>query len=100
MALTIKAYLAKEAGSQPEIRRFGVPPDVTSFNLVRQRVKEAFPSLHNKDFSLQWTGESFFKIANIYILQLYHYHQPQLNILVLFKDIVVNWLLSDKYMYL
>ncbi|XP_046369927.2 uncharacterized protein LOC124144530 [Haliotis rufescens] len=55
MALTIKAYLAKEAGSQPEIRRFGVPPDVTSFNLVRQRVKEAFPSLHNKDFSLQWT---------------------------------------------
>ncbi|XP_067660494.1 sequestosome-1-like [Haliotis asinina] len=55
MALTIKGYLSKGPGSQPEIRRFGVPPDVTSFNLVRQRIKEAFPYLLNKDFSLQWT---------------------------------------------
>ncbi|XP_041358090.1 sequestosome-1-like [Gigantopelta aegis] len=54
MSLTIKAYLQKDDDPSSEIRRFGVPPDVPDYHLLRQKLAEVFPSLKHGFFSVHW----------------------------------------------
>ena len=57
MSLTVKAYLEKDGKVDGEIRRFGVPADVSSsYDYLVKKVAAIFPSLREGHFSLYWKG--------------------------------------------
>lgn len=54
MSLTVKAYLER-ADSEPEIRRFTVPADVSSsYAYLVKKISSIFPSLREGHFSTHW----------------------------------------------
>jgi len=54
MSLTVKAILNRD---EPEIRRFPIPTDVSSsFEYLKKKISEIFPSLRQGNFKLYWKG--------------------------------------------
>ena len=62
MALSVKSYLNYE-GSEPEIRRFSMPQDVSaSYEYLVEKIRRVYPSLLRKDFQLYWRGKKKIKL--------------------------------------
>ena len=58
MSLTVKAFLEKSDQSGNEIRRFGIPADVSSsYAYLSKKIADIFPALREGAFSLYWKGE-------------------------------------------
>ncbi|XP_067663578.1 sequestosome-1-like isoform X2 [Haliotis asinina] len=54
-SVVIKASLEREGSSLPEIRRFGIPSDVSaSFDYLFKKISEMFPGLVRGNFNLHW----------------------------------------------
>ena len=61
MALTVKAFLAKDGVWDAEIRRCQVPVDASSsYEYLHKKLCEIFPSLKEGQFSLCWKGKIFY----------------------------------------
>lgn len=55
MSLTIKAFLQRDTHSEPEIRRFQIPTDVsTSYDYLSKKLCDIFPALRAGNFSVFW----------------------------------------------
>ena len=70
MSLTIKAFLQRDSRSEPEIRRFQIPTDVsTSFDYLSKKLCDIFPALRPGKFSTFWKGRTTVYDQNFYFLQ-------------------------------
>lgn len=57
MSLTVKAYYQKDGTSEPEIRRFNIPTDVSSsYDYLEKKIAAIFPSLREGHFCVHWKG--------------------------------------------
>lgn len=66
MALTIKAFLQNDGGSDGEIRRFQVPADVSSsYTYLNRKLCDIFPRLNDGNFSLFWKGTFIYFIFSV-----------------------------------
>lgn len=54
--MSFKAYLAQKGSEKPmEVRRFGVEQnEVTSFDLLKKKLRLVFPQLSGQDFTVSW----------------------------------------------
>lgn len=57
-SVSFKAYLSKKGSDKPvEVRRFGVEQnEVTSFELLKAKLRQVFPHLSGQDFTIGWKG--------------------------------------------
>ncbi|XP_034240030.1 protein ref(2)P isoform X2 [Thrips palmi] len=55
-SVSFKAYLSQKGSDKPvEVRRFGVEQnEVTSFDLLKKKLRLVFPNLNGQDFSVSW----------------------------------------------
>lgn len=69
-SIVVKAYWkkskAERAEEGEEIRRFSVDQDVlTNYGYLTEKIRLAFPSLRNREFTLFWKGITIAKLSFI-----------------------------------